>query len=206
MLRSAIRSLAVGFVALTFRAEADTFDGSVLRVVDGDSLIVEFQQQRIRVRLKEIDAPEIKQPFGKNSQQSLTTLCARKHCPRYVDGEGPQRAHAGPCMVLRDRRKRRAGTSWHGLGVRPLREGPKPVPIAGYCAINRPWLVGRRRAGAPLAMAASAWCARIPEADEVMRAGSSCQATGVKLIAAPIAPFTRALGDFERPGLARAAP
>jgi endonuclease YncB( thermonuclease family) len=59
-------------------AHADTFEGRVNRVVDGDSLIVELKQQRVRVRLKEIDAPEIKQPFGKRSQESLTALCASK--------------------------------------------------------------------------------------------------------------------------------
>jgi endonuclease YncB( thermonuclease family) len=59
-------------------AQAETFEGKVVRVVDGDSLIVELKQERIRVRLKEIDAPEIKQPFGKRSQESLTAICANK--------------------------------------------------------------------------------------------------------------------------------
>jgi endonuclease YncB( thermonuclease family) len=32
----------------------------------------------VRVRLKEIDAPERSQPFGKRSRQSLNDICAKK--------------------------------------------------------------------------------------------------------------------------------
>src|SRR5687768_6674616 len=63
---------------LACSAHAETFEATVIRVVDGDSLIVFLSQQRIRVRLKEIDAPELKQPFGKRSQQALNALCANK--------------------------------------------------------------------------------------------------------------------------------
>lgn len=59
-------------------AHAETFDGAILRVVDSASLIVLTQRQQIRVRLKEIDAPELKQAFGKRSQQSLAQLCEKK--------------------------------------------------------------------------------------------------------------------------------
>jgi hypothetical protein len=47
----------------------------VVRVVDGD-LIVLLDRQQMRVRLKEIDAPELKQLFGKRSRQSLTTYAS----------------------------------------------------------------------------------------------------------------------------------
>jgi endonuclease YncB( thermonuclease family) len=55
-------------------SDATTFDAPVVRVVDGDSLIVLFDRQQIRVRLKEIDAPELNQPFGKRSRQSLADV------------------------------------------------------------------------------------------------------------------------------------
>jgi micrococcal nuclease len=57
---------------------ATTFDGDVLRVVDGDSLVVLMDNQKVHVRLKEIDAPEMKQPFGKVSRQSLVDICFGK--------------------------------------------------------------------------------------------------------------------------------
>jgi endonuclease YncB( thermonuclease family) len=59
-------------------AHAETFEGKVIHVVDGDSLVVLLGQERIRVRLQEIDAPELKQPFGKQAQQALMALCANK--------------------------------------------------------------------------------------------------------------------------------
>jgi endonuclease YncB( thermonuclease family) len=77
-LRSAYSTLAVVLFALAPSAFAETFEGAVVRVVDGDSLIVLRGQQQVRVRLKEIDAPERNQPFGKRSRQSLTDLCAKK--------------------------------------------------------------------------------------------------------------------------------
>jgi endonuclease YncB( thermonuclease family) len=66
------------FAALACSAQAETFEGKVARVVDGDSLIVLWKQDRVRVRLKEIDAPELKQPFGKRSRESLSGLCANQ--------------------------------------------------------------------------------------------------------------------------------
>jgi micrococcal nuclease len=65
-------------VLLVESSYASTFDAPVVRVVDGDSLIILVDQQQMRVRLKEIDAPELKQPFGKRSRQSLVDLCAAK--------------------------------------------------------------------------------------------------------------------------------
>jgi hypothetical protein len=57
---------------------ASTLNAPVARVVDGDSLIVLVDREQMRVRLKEIDAPELKQPYGKRSRQSLADLCAVK--------------------------------------------------------------------------------------------------------------------------------
>jgi endonuclease YncB( thermonuclease family) len=70
--------LAVALVLVAFSARADTFEAAVVRVVDGDSLVVLAERQQVRVRLKEIDAPELKQAFGKRSQQSLVQICDKK--------------------------------------------------------------------------------------------------------------------------------
>jgi endonuclease YncB( thermonuclease family) len=57
---------------------SSTLDAPVLRVVDGDSLTILIDGQKVHVRLKEIDAPEMTQPFGKLSRQSLVDICAGK--------------------------------------------------------------------------------------------------------------------------------
>jgi endonuclease YncB( thermonuclease family) len=77
-LRSTYRTLAVVLVVLAESAHAETFEGAVVRVVGGDSLVVLRGKEQVRVRLKEIDAPEHTQPFGKRARESLDGMCAQK--------------------------------------------------------------------------------------------------------------------------------
>jgi endonuclease YncB( thermonuclease family) len=61
-------------------AYAETISGTVVKVIDGDTLIVEdAAKKRYRVRLAEIDAPERSQPFWKESARSLAELCHKKN-------------------------------------------------------------------------------------------------------------------------------
>ena len=46
--------------------------GTVTKVYDGDSLHITAKQAVYKVRLAEIDAPELKQSFGKESRAALT--------------------------------------------------------------------------------------------------------------------------------------
>lgn len=58
---------------------ADTLSGTVVSVIDGDTLVVEdAAKQRYTVRLAEIDAPERNQPFWVEASRSLAALCYRK--------------------------------------------------------------------------------------------------------------------------------
>lgn len=52
------------------------FEGRVVRVVDGNTLVVENKTTgaQIRVLLRGVDAPELRQPFGAESRRSLETL------------------------------------------------------------------------------------------------------------------------------------
>jgi endonuclease YncB( thermonuclease family) len=56
--------------------ELPTLVGKVVRISDGDTLVILQDNQQIRIRLAEIDAPEIGQPFGKRSREHLASLCA----------------------------------------------------------------------------------------------------------------------------------
>ena len=60
-------------------AFADTISGTVVAVVDGDTLVVQdTAKKRYTVRLAGIDAPEPKQAFFVQSARSLAALCNRK--------------------------------------------------------------------------------------------------------------------------------
>ncbi len=51
---------------------------AVIGISDGDTLTVLHEQQQIKVRLAEIDAPEKAQAFGARAKQSLSDLCFGK--------------------------------------------------------------------------------------------------------------------------------
>jgi micrococcal nuclease len=50
----------------------------VISVTDGDTLTARIEGVARKVRIAAIDAPEIKQPFGVQSKQTLVNLCAGK--------------------------------------------------------------------------------------------------------------------------------
>jgi len=61
----------------------------VVSVHDGDTLTVLVEARQMKVRLAEIDAPELGQPFGSRSRQSLSELCFGK--PAALDVRGRDR-------------------------------------------------------------------------------------------------------------------
>ena len=76
-MRRALLFFAFTFFLAPGAARAD-FVGRVVKVSDGDTLTVLFERKEIKVRLESIDAPELKQPFGRRAQQSLAELCAAR--------------------------------------------------------------------------------------------------------------------------------
>lgn len=60
-------------------AAADTITGTVTKIFDGDTLVVEdAAKKRYKVRLAEIDAPEENQAYWMEASRSLAELCYRK--------------------------------------------------------------------------------------------------------------------------------
>ena len=73
--------IIIGLVSLILYspALADTLQGKVVKVADGDTVtIVDDQGKKHRIRLAGIDAPERSQPYGDISTQGLTELVSGK--------------------------------------------------------------------------------------------------------------------------------
>ena len=74
-----MRWLIVASLAAFNPAFAETISGTVVSVIDGDTLIIQdAMQKKYAVRLAEIDAPEAKQPYYLQSARSLRALCFKK--------------------------------------------------------------------------------------------------------------------------------
>ena len=58
-----------------------------IRVVDGDTIRAEAKGKEIKIRLVEIDAPEINQPFGNQSKNFLNRLLYKKNVTLISQGE-----------------------------------------------------------------------------------------------------------------------
>lgn len=80
-MRVFLRILLCGALLIhTTSVFADIYEGRVVSVLDGDTLIALLKtNEQIRIRLAEIDAPEKSQPFGQVSKQSLSDICFGKH-------------------------------------------------------------------------------------------------------------------------------
>jgi endonuclease YncB( thermonuclease family) len=69
------------------RAQADVIVGKAIRVIDGDTILVDGPNGlRQSVRILGIDAPEAAQPYGRESRESLAQLVSvgqvRADCPK----------------------------------------------------------------------------------------------------------------------------
>ena len=58
-----------------------------IRVVDGDTIRAEAKGKEIKIRLVEIDAPEMNQPFGAQSKNFLNRLLYKKDVTLISQGE-----------------------------------------------------------------------------------------------------------------------
>lgn len=72
--RSLLTALLLAFLPVAFPARADA-PARVVAVHDGDTVTVLSNQRQLRIRLTDIDAPELGQPFGKRSKTALADLC-----------------------------------------------------------------------------------------------------------------------------------
>jgi endonuclease YncB( thermonuclease family) len=73
--------------------EPDMLAGTVVAIHDGDTLTLEAEGERVRVRLAQIDAPEQGQPWGRRAKQALAALTENRAARlRVVDRDDYGRA------------------------------------------------------------------------------------------------------------------
>ena len=86
MIVSIVRYLvALGLLVQSAPILAETIDGRVVGVSDGDTItVLDAQRQQHKIRLAGIDAPESKQAFGQTSKRHLSDLVFNRdvtlHC------------------------------------------------------------------------------------------------------------------------------
>jgi len=85
MPRPSLTALCLSLLFAISPAQAD-LGGRVVSVHDGDTLTVLVERREVKVRLTDIDAPELKQAFGTRSRQSLAELCFGKEASLDVRG------------------------------------------------------------------------------------------------------------------------
>lgn len=79
MIYKMLRILAAATLLMPLLASADSIEGRVVKVSDGDTVtVLDAQKAQLKVRLVGIDAPEKKMPFGQRSKQNLSDLVFNK--------------------------------------------------------------------------------------------------------------------------------
>ncbi|WP_216605171.1 thermonuclease family protein [Pelistega europaea] len=81
MLGAKTKIVVLGLVSLIAYASAwaETLEGQVVGVVDGDTIkVLDKMHKQYKIRLDQIDAPELHQPFGQRAKQYLSSLVYKK--------------------------------------------------------------------------------------------------------------------------------
>ena len=82
-----MRTILAAFACAAVPALAAELSGLVTEVQDGDTLTLVNWQATYKIRLVDIDAPEWKQAYGKDSRASLFHMCGLKLATAETQGE-----------------------------------------------------------------------------------------------------------------------
>lgn len=69
-----IAIVLMGWLLLLAQSACADFAGTVVNVADGDTITVLHGDERVKIRLSSIDAPEKAQPFGNVAKQNMTEM------------------------------------------------------------------------------------------------------------------------------------
>ena len=96
---------------------ADVLTGKVIAVADGDTVtVIDADQNKHKIRLAGIDAPESRQPYGQRSRQSLSDLVSGQWVQVFYDKADRYGRLVGKVRVAgRDANLEqvRRGLAWH---------------------------------------------------------------------------------------------
>jgi len=88
--------LIFGVFLFPLCVSAALYHGRVVRVADGDTLtILDADNRQFKIRLSEIDAPELKQPYGKLAKETLSGFVAGRLVTVNVQGVDRYQRHLG---------------------------------------------------------------------------------------------------------------
>lgn len=96
-----------------------TFVAKVIRIIDGDTMEVLYDNKPLKIRLAHIDCPEKrgKQPFGNNAKLALSDLCFGQMVT--VQGENYDRYKRLIAVIINNKKQIvnqemvRRGMAWH---------------------------------------------------------------------------------------------
>ncbi len=90
--------------------------GKVVRIVDGDTIVVLVGKEQTKIRLEGIDSPESKQPFGTKAKEHLGNLCHEKEATIRVTGKDRYGRSLGIIFVGKlnvNQEMVASGNAWH---------------------------------------------------------------------------------------------
>ncbi|WP_205943074.1 thermonuclease family protein [Pedobacter cryotolerans] len=99
--------------------EQQTFVAKVIRIIDGDTMEVLYEETPIKIRLAHIDCPEKrgKQPFGNQAKIALSDLCFGQNVTIY--GENYDRYNRLIAVIVNENKQQvnqelvKQGMAWH---------------------------------------------------------------------------------------------
>jgi micrococcal nuclease len=83
--------LLSAILLISFHLHAQNTEIKITRFIDGDTVLIDDNHHTYRLRIAEIDAPEINQAYGKKSKRALMDLC--KNTPVQVQLLGQDQYH-----------------------------------------------------------------------------------------------------------------
>lgn len=102
--------------------------GKVVSIAEGDTLRVLVKAQQIKVRLAEIDCPEVHQPSGAQAKKALGSLAFGRLARVVAVDRDRYGGGVGRALCGRSGRERGAGATGPCMGLPPVGEGQGVVP------------------------------------------------------------------------------